>query len=462
MLRETHLRGNVDVASPRLASVVVVVIAAACTPNGCTPPQPGLDPNSSVIETGTSGGPNLVLVTLDNPDIHFLQGLVGVPTQCGDTASPQEIISSGSSFEFEHSDFRVDVNGEAPPNSSGDTLFHGSVTEDLYPWTNEDGNFGAFPGSTSAVAPFDTHGVRLGYKATPIEFVETWPDGVAHPDYASSFSVALDPNVLLVPIQVVIPYSSTLPQNGVRKGFHRLLWDGAITLSQNTVVNDTYPTCTELGSVHRTWDTNAANHDGWINRGTDGFIDVGPWHSPDSVWSACDVQFRMVSYVEFETTDDTLINPPQSVCDATGDAEAPVGRAIQAALGHFGGTLPTADYVPRVVVLQHCNCPQASFEGSGGGAYYNIPLNTICIPANGTNNRFVLSHELGHALGLCDAYSNSSISSLDTCAGFNPKVPCTEQGYSLMCENPSAPPSSYECSQARASASAQFGTSWAH
>ncbi len=393
------------------------------------------------METGTPASPTLVYSELDNPNIHFKELLQYVPAQSGTVTSPQEVFGNLApyDFKFSKSDFLVEATGGADPaNADGTSGAVGSVNDLLYPWPNQAGYWAPVPITADGDVPFDTHAVRLGHTPLTITLVQKLPDMTRRLG-ALAFDVQLDPSVALVPVEVIVPYTAHYPQTDRRLAFQKVLWDLGSEPTENSEIDIPTSSGSELSTVARSWTPPKKPNENWNpnitvwpNRDKTGHYNYSEVYTPDSVWDRCGIQFRMVHYVEFEAPDDSYVVAQQGTCDTFGDNE-PMHRAEGYANAH---NLEMPGVPIRVVFMQTCNCPQAIGIDDEGDGRFNGGL--VCVGRDA--KPFVLSHELGHALGLCEAYTGTLIPGQCTVGNCPP-------GYSLMCANP-GDPGSKECSTA--------------
>ena len=93
----------------RFAMVAGALLACDPSSDGGGCGQPGVDPNTSSVETGTVANSTLVYSRLDNPNIHFREVLQEVLVEDGTLSAPQEVFAtvSPANFKFSKSDFLV-------------------------------------------------------------------------------------------------------------------------------------------------------------------------------------------------------------------------------------------------------------------------------------------------------------------------------------------------------------------
>jgi hypothetical protein len=375
---------------------------------------------------------DVVYVALDNPELFTNTPLINVYSAEVDDQVSEEILTGGSSWQQLHCDHVVHTSGgdaDSPPSglTSG-----GSINDTLYPWPAVDGD-------VSDSVELHTHGLRVGYRPLTVGMTDERPN-LTEALGMLPFNVQLDPNILLVPVQVAVLYSDSYPLDDARLDSQLVLWDLYSQLASQS--QETHPIeqppFQELYSTSRSW----AN---WISRGQNGTYRFENAYTPDSIWDWCGIQFRLVNEWEVPVTDD-ITTPPNSACGFGNDELAPLITNYESIVSMLPGFRSD---VPTLVVMNRCTCPDfLSFEGGHGVSVIDQP--EFCAGLQ-TTDPLVVAHELGHVFGMCDAYLPGSKGGCpgdgfeQLCTGANPK-------YAIMCDGGATVPTQTECNQARAAA----------
>ncbi|HEY8076489.1 MAG TPA: hypothetical protein VIF62_20330 [Labilithrix sp.] len=370
-------------------------------------PQSALGMGESCVETGHVGAGGAMLSDVDNPRVWTNAPLGAVTTPAGGSLAESYTRSAATGFAFGHGDVRAAVTSHGGVGNEPST--------NLLPWTPQTGSWSSSDGSFLAL----TEGLRLGRSAIDFDLqVEPALGGFA--SAATPVSVALDPKVILVPIQVylfVAPGES--PKSSLAPDAQAALWDRVPSFGTTTQE-------TEGGGVVDT----TLHPMSWVVEGGD----AEPAHAsgqrvPDDVWAPCGIQFRLMKVVTLEvgpellkpsghTLDNSALFELRDAIQKDPSYDARMLTVVFAPYcadfdqGDFGGPFPG-----QSLVDDHLSC--ARYASSGG----------------------VLAHELGHViLGTTEH---------PTCAG--------DYATNVMCAQPQ---DNYEvdirnqCSQARTHLSA--------
>jgi hypothetical protein len=441
---------------------------------------PGLDPGVGIVETGHPlDDPTVVLVDVDNPAYEFPLTLQFVPLfpsigalDGGPEMVPQEVITNATNqetnFPFGSFFMRADGPGSAPSVLAAGALFVSSPpcttppcvasqTDRVSVYTNMDGDIKA-----PDVAPFQAHGLRVGYMPQPLTLtpIAEYSDESLHTT-GEVATIALDPNTLLVPVEVVVLVSDnftlTDPNSPVSKyalSNQLTYWDGnplTVDILRNlqALPNNAGEALLSTDFKFQAWDSTVKDSNGHA---------VGPGgFTPDSIWATCGVQFRMANFIVIHTDDDHVL-PPDSLCPVDADSYLiNVANLIDSDPNHIPD-------IPAVLFSGRCTCATAA-QGldptEHGARVVGTPPTAViaCFPF-GASSLITGAHEMGHVLGLCDAYADSSRVN-GACPG-DYQTNCATNRYGVMCSEDDKPtPTAIECQVARQNASA-FHNFWQH
>jgi hypothetical protein len=347
-------------------------------PKILTATGPGeLQKGQSCVESGHAGATKgVIYVSVDNPRIWTETDLGGVRTSEGSFS--QELVSENTGWNCAYCSFDLQSSGgdgspSAATNISGTNA---AVNEDLTPWTDSPGHWGgAAPKSFNLV----TGGGRVGYRPLVYQMYSTSPPQ-KHEISAFPISVQLDPHVLLVPVQAVVLRSQKFPSAAVKLSEQLALWDRIATVTNAT---------------------NVTNGDGEFTGatrimapfiGTEFPADISPWWVPDDIWTQCDIQFRLVNFLDTEVAD-SIASPSDNDSPTTDTPLLVDLKIIEALPGYIAG-------IPTVVFAYRCTPPTGTID-SGGETEGNTIASDNVICVNTVNNDPVVpAHELGHYLQL--------------------------------------------------------------
>lgn len=255
-------------------------------------PVPGMTVEGAT--TVTADG--VILVDTDNPEIATTFTLTSVQAEWANAPVPQEITREGLGWQFNNGDVVYSIgNGEADakPVPSREA----SLNDEAYAWPTTEGTFSASAGQQCTVRGR----IRVGYKPITGRMLVRGPRSFA-PNTGQTFRIALDPEVLLVPVEVVRIFSPDVPLNQINAAHQMALWDQVpvINPAGNTHVTD--GGTGELTRTLRQWDLYpTATSDPAQPRG---IYLVDSWVSPDSIWGKAKVRFRLVNYFDMQTDED--------------------------------------------------------------------------------------------------------------------------------------------------------------
>lgn len=243
-------------------------------------PSPAVPEGYECVETGHPGAqPGVVYSDVDNPRIWTGVDLVPIPQPTGGTLYPawsrttSEVLGSGVDLMGAVS------GGEGGPPPDGLSGNLAAIAQPVTPWSASVGPFSSLDG-TGAFAPY-LGGLRAGKTALRVGLEDSGQS------ISSPANVALDPAVMLVPVQVVVFYADAAnPPSLASLKTELALWD------RLAVAGTPYSDPWAPDSHHRPLEYSVAGGE------------AGPWEAqfagfnlPDDVWAACGVQFRLVNFV---------------------------------------------------------------------------------------------------------------------------------------------------------------------
>lgn len=382
-------------------------------------------------------------VRLDNPLVAW-HGTMGVQSSPeGDLPEEHFVRTSPFATTTTYGDLALTARDGDGPYAEGAMV--GSVTDfHLLSYARYHG--GASP---KDAASFVTRGLRVGY--TPLEVHGAMYDRRdANQRRTLSKFVKLDPRVYLVPVEVWVTASANYPANNQRLNYQGMLWD---QLQHTNVSASTEPNIGRVKTKHTPGITAEGGRiETWMEPAIDSSSKepVYPVNSdlftPDSIYAACGVQFRMVQYRVVNVLDRVAFplryNDPklpaddQHYEDGTFDDRPCRDRA--------GLVVDHPDHRPGRLVVTFTERPEFTdtkvFERVVRVGSENVVCGTMKTTQGISGT--VLAHEIGHVAGLDDC--NAS----DTC-----RLMVSEGGGS-------PPPTPRECGVIRRWARGMADHSW--
>lgn len=367
---------------PRLlvALGVAAALLTACGP----PPQ---------VVVGAKRSDRLCGTCLDSRrDNPLLQGTLALQTTQGATGTFDEAAERNNAG-FLYDNLRVDalVKGD-------DRL--GASELDLIPNPAVPGSWGVSDSSPTILLPWELHGIELGYALSEAVIARQGATGARTTAPQSPVKVALDPTVMLVPVQVVrvipnsldAPFASNLAK--FTKAVQKKYWDDRWDID---TARFSEPGVPNKGSAHSVNNT------------------VLPWDNADEIWDQCGIQFRMITCPgSKEGCPDLKVSEPAQVaatsCIEGRSPEASKNWSDAEVMPGVNRDLPIVTFTWRVT---QANCPIADVAKGGRAAMgFGVTLGA------GTGD-LTLAHELGHVLGLDD---------FKDCKGDGRHLMCTQDG----------------------------------
>jgi len=271
---------------------------------------------------------------------------------------------------------------------------------------------------------WEIHGINLSPRITkqPLEGVTTLqrmrddsdPNIGQHAE-GKSARFQLDPNVILVPIHVIVlaPDDGSFPSDWFTEALADVLlddtWDG-----------DKLKVTNPMESPHEVLTNWNAKTDC-----TASYCSSVPAIQPDRIFDQCDIQFRKVSFHLCVVPADTFLNSdPLKGCDPNHQAFK-IKQALQTCPGVGPPNGILTDPIPELIltgslVQNGCFSDVLGGEQSGGSFVF--------IPNEGLRRKAVVSHEFGHLLSLWHVDTNTTTCPSDNlmCPVDNPTKPFTK------------------------------------
>lgn len=328
-----------------------------------------LDASETCLEGGHRGDVKGVFYTdKDNPLVWTKTTLQRWDLPTGARVG-QDYLRDDTGYRVGHGDLNLRVTGgDVAADLATLSGTARSLSADLFPWTSAAGSWAA-PSSMIAVSP----GLRLGGAPESIQLTATRPTG-GEEMAAFPTTVALDPNVLLVPIQAVIFYPEG--QDAIGRVFEAGqlgLWDRVPTVgarSSFSADGGTTGTAQLLSNVVAAPAPATAR----------GFT------LPDDVWATCGVQFRLVNTMPMRVPQSLLSPKGHSSLSGTLDD---LWQAI-AADPRFQPDRLTVLFAP------HCSDVEGGMGVLPPAGQSSIAKRFACVTTSAQTA--VLAHELGHVI----------------------------------------------------------------
>ncbi|MEU0116323.1 hypothetical protein ABZ137_22155 [Streptomyces bobili] len=253
------------------------------------PPVPPLQTLSMVVEGTLNTTPEgVTLVDTDNPRVEVTVKLIKVNSEAAQGMVPQELHRENNGWRFTNGDARLSVsNGEA--DAGVRPVRAGSLSDDAPVWPTADGTFS---GETGAQVRLQSR-IRVGYRPVDVKLLVEGRKGFAANTSAQG-RIALDPQVLLVPVEVARFFSDQFPVSNITMAGQMALWDQVPVINATTNFRSLDGGTGELNFAERKWDF-------WPVVDSEGLYMHLSWVSPDSIWGKAKIRFRLVNYIDIKT-----------------------------------------------------------------------------------------------------------------------------------------------------------------
>jgi hypothetical protein len=184
-----------------------------------TLPQPPLQTLTLSVEGTRSVQDGVILVDTDNPQIEVTARLINVHAEWANGMVPQELVRQGNGWRFTNGDLHLSVsNGEADAGER--PVRAGSLSDSAYAWPAVEGTFNGNVGSEVKLISR----IRVGYRPVDVKLLISAPKGFAS-NSGEKTRIALDPNILLVPVEVARFFSDEIPVSSISAARQMALWD---------------------------------------------------------------------------------------------------------------------------------------------------------------------------------------------------------------------------------------------
>ncbi len=392
-----------------------VATFVACGTPGEPLPEPAQPPVGGVtFEQPSPTSPQSPYSEVDNPELRTVIDLPNVTFsdtvfQLGDikvtvvTTEPLTVASlkgATDSVSFAPGDLQVFVTGGSGVAESDGLpvpIDAAAIAANVIPWSNATATI------SGARADLVGRGLRIGYTPLLVEARNLAPDGTKGA-VLSTAAIQLDPQVLLVPVQVLAVKSPNVPNTAGLASVNGALavFDQAQVYSTTRVTEDQALPLPPLTLITQrsfdTWMDPVTVSPTWLSGPFDGYRDIAfsRYNTPDSIWRDCGVQFRLVEAGSLETSNDAL-----NKLSTSGDITAACDQLIDIAQLNGLLTLPTVIAMANVVPVDSlgapCStCPLGTTPRQGGDSPVSCVGSQAYGAASPSPGSTVLAHELGH------------------------------------------------------------------
>ncbi|MEV0375937.1 hypothetical protein AB0I10_40555 [Streptomyces sp. NPDC050636] len=347
-----------------------------------TEPQPPLQTLLLVVEGTASIHDGITFVDTDNPQVEVTTKLIKVHTESPDAMVAQELLRRDNGWRFTNGDVRLSVaNGEADAESTPRPVRAGSLSDSAYAWPAAPGTFSGDAGSEVKLLSR----IRVGYRPVDVKLLVEAPKNGFAANTAEQARIALDPEVLLVPVEVARFFSDSIPVSEISMLGQMALWDQVPVISPTTNFRSLDGNG-QLKFAERAWDH-------WPTLNPEGLYTHLGWVSPDSIWGKARIRFRLVNYIDIKTD-----NQHTAPVTGQGDDDKPLRENNDTLSSH-----PQHISDKKVLKVIFMNRIQHQESVHIGRAL----IGSRCIGISaGTSDRFAtIAHEIGHLITDSQAHS---------------------------------------------------------
>ncbi|MEU9112423.1 hypothetical protein AB0D04_11660 [Streptomyces sp. NPDC048483] len=337
-------------------------------------PQPPLQTLSLVVEGFLNTQDGVTFVDTDNPQVEVATKLIKVNAEWAQGMVPQELIRQDNGWRFTNGDARLSVsNGEAEAGLR--PVRAGSLSDSAYAWPAAGGTFSGEAGAEVRMLSR----IRVGYRPVDVKLLVEAPKNGFAANSAEKARIALDPQVLLVPVEVARFFSDQIPVSNISMPGQMALWDQVPIVSGTTNFRSIDGSTAELRLAERAWDY-------WPTLDAEGLYTHLGWVSPDSIWGRAKIRFRLVNYIDIKTdnehaapvagqgaddrrlreNNDALSNHPQHISDKR---------------------------VLKVIFMHRIEPPDSPHPGRA-----LVGDNCVGISSGASDKFAIIAHEIGHLI----------------------------------------------------------------
>jgi hypothetical protein len=323
----------------------------------------------------------VTLVDTDNPQVETTTRLIKVHAEWANGPVPQEIVRLNNGWRFTNGDAELSVsNGEAEAGNR--PVRAGSLSEGAYAWPAAVGTFSGDAGSEVKLLSR----IRVGYRPVDVRLLVKGPKGSAG-NTVEKARIALDPQVLLVPVEVARFFSDQISVSNISAATQMALWDQVPIISATTNFRNTDGSTGELKFAERAWDF-------WPTRDAEGLYTHLGWVSPDSIWGRAGIRFRLVNYIDIKTDNEHVA--PVSGQGADDRRLRENNDTLSSHPQHISDK-----QVVKVIFMHRIAPPEAPEIG-------RALIGSGCIGmAAGASDKFAtIAHEIGHLITGSQAHSS--------------------------------------------------------
>jgi len=242
----------------------------------------------TVVDGMTSVQNGVILTNTDNPQVEVTTKLINVRAEFANGMVPQELTRLNNGWRFNNGDVHLSVSGGEADAQSNRPVRAGALNDSALAWPAAEGTFS---GNAGAEVKLMSR-IRVGYRPVDVKLLVNGPKGFAA-NATENFRIALDPNILLVPVEVARFFSDQIPVSNISAMGQMALWDQVPIVSPTTNFKSIDGGTGELKLAERAWDF-------WPKADAEGLHNHGGWISPDSIWGKAGVRFRLVNYIDIK------------------------------------------------------------------------------------------------------------------------------------------------------------------
>jgi hypothetical protein len=254
-------------------------------------PQPHMF--AMVVEGMSSAQNGVTLVNTDNPQVEAIVKLIDVHAQWANGKVPQELFRQRNTWRFTNGDAEFSVSG-GEADAGPRPIRAGSLNESALAWPAVEGTF-----NTGSEVKLIGR-IRVGYRPVDVKLLIHGPKSFAD-NTGQKARIALDPNILLVPVEVARFFSDTIDVSNISAVSQMALWDQVPIVGATTNFKSVDGSTGELKFAERQWDD-------WPTLNPEGLYMRDGWVSPSSIWGKAGIRFRLVNYIDIKT-DNEHTNP---------------------------------------------------------------------------------------------------------------------------------------------------------